>query len=371
MSYKIYQFSFGDGYAGSAKMAILSSKALLDKGHSVKLFVSKDSLTKRRALEKGIPIVELDSRQKLSSLVKVVIQNIGSDHPDFVVAYHSQDRKVVMKLKAKSKKEILSIGYRQNISLSIPIIGALLYNIYFDYMIACSRGVAESLIKEGIKKRKVRVIHNTTEIPENISNISGDKIRNQFGLKEKLVLGISSWFHKERKGFDILFEAFSKLDERFVLLVIGIPKENQREVFDYASSFGIADNRIIMPGFIDNIYEYYKAMDIFLLPSRSEGFSLALLEAAALGLPIIASDIPGNDEFIEHKKNGLLFNLSIPDELTQHVLTLADNKIMANQYGSLAKENFIKKFTLERYAEKLNTFFDEAYSTSHKTKTSQ
>jgi len=238
-------------------------------------------------------------------------------------------------------------------------------------MIACSRGVAESLIKEGIKKRKVRVIHNTTEIPENISNISGDKIRNQFGLKEKLVLGISSWFHKERKGFDILFEAFSKLDERFVLLVIGIPKENQREVFDYASSFGIADNRIIMPGFIDNIYEYYKAMDIFLLPSRSEGFSLALLEAAALGLPIIASDIPGNDEFIEHKKNGLLFNLSIPDELTQHVLTLSDNKIMANQYGSLAKENFNKKFTLERYAEKLNTFFDEAYSTSHKTKTSQ
>ncbi|HEY6626795.1 MAG TPA: hypothetical protein VIZ21_07560, partial [Ignavibacteriaceae bacterium] len=60
MSYKIFQFSFGDGYAGSAKMAILSSKALLNKGHSVKLFVSKDSVTKKRALERGIPIVELN-----------------------------------------------------------------------------------------------------------------------------------------------------------------------------------------------------------------------------------------------------------------------------------------------------------------------
>ena len=136
-------------------------------------------------------------------------------------------------------------------------------------------------------------------------------------------MGISSWFHKERKGFDILFKAFSKLDERFVLLIIGIPKENQKEVFEYASTFGIADDRIIMPGFIDNIYEYYKAMDMFLLPSRSEGFSLALLEAAASGLPIIASNIPGNDEFIEHKKNGLLFDLSKPDELTQHILTFA------------------------------------------------
>jgi len=369
MSYKIFQFSFGDGYAGSAKMAILSSKALLNKGHSVKLFVSKNSVTKKRALERGIPIVELNSRQKLSSLVNEVIESIGEVKPDFVVAYHSQDRKVVMKLKAKFKKEILSIAYRQNISLSTPFIGSLLYNRYFDYMIACSQGVAESLIKEGIKKNKVHIIHNTTEIPENISNISGDKIRNQFGLKEKLVLGISSWFHKDRKGFDILFEAFSKLDERFVLLVIGIPKENQKEVFEYASTFGLTEDKIIMPGFIDNIYEYYKAMDIFLLPSRSEGFSLALLEAAASGLPIIASDIPGNDEFIEHKKNGLLFNLSKPDELTQHIITLADNKILANQYGSLAEENFIKEFTLERYAEKLNTFFNEAYSTSHNTKT--
>ena len=55
-------------------------------------------------------------------------------------------------------------------------------------------------------------------------------IRNQLEINDKIVLGISSWFHKERKGFDILFESFSKLDDRFVLLIIGIPKENQKEV---------------------------------------------------------------------------------------------------------------------------------------------
>ncbi len=190
---------------------------------------------------------------------------LNGEKPDFVVAYHSQDRKVVMKIKAKLRKEIISVAYRQNISLSTPFIGSLLYNRYFDFMIACSRGVAKSLFKDGIKKNKVHVIHNTTETPDDISNISGEKIRNQFGMKDRIVLGISSWFHKERKGFDILFEVFSKLDKKFVLLIIGIPKENQKEVFEYASTFGIAEDRIIMPGFIDNIYEYYKAMDIFLI----------------------------------------------------------------------------------------------------------
>jgi glycosyltransferase involved in cell wall biosynthesis len=368
MSYKIFQFSFGDGYAGSAKMAVLSSKVLIDKGHKVKLFLSKDSLTKKRSLEKRIPIVELNSRQKLSALVKEVVENFAEEKPDFAVAYHSQDRKVVMKLKSKFKKEIISIAYRQNISLSTPFIGSLIYNRYFDFMIACSHGVAGSLFKEGIKKNKVYVIHNTTEVPSDISNISSERIRNQFGIKDRIVLGISSWFHKERKGFDILFKAFSKLDERFIILIIGIPIGNQKEVFEYASSFGIADDRIIMPGFIDNIYEFYKAMDVFLLPSRSEGFSLALLEAAASGLPIIASNIPGNDEFIEHKKNGFLFNLSNPEELTQHILTLAKDRKLALEFGSLAEKYFKKEFAFESYSQKLNKFFDEAFSTFHKTK---
>lgn len=361
MKYNILQFSFGDGYAGSAKMAILSSSALIENEHNVKLFVSQDSLTKKRALEKGIPIVELDSQKKISVLVKEIIKNLGEKKTDFVVAYHSQDRKVVMKLKSKLKKEIISVAYRQNISLSTPLIGALIYNKYFDFMIACSRGVAQSLIKEGIKKNKVFVIHNTSEIIGNISEITGSKIRDEYNLNDKIVLGISSWFHKERKGFDILFDAFSKLDERFVLLIIGIPKENQKEVYEYASTFSIDNKKIIMPGFIDNIYEYYKAMDIFLLPSRSEGFSLALLEAAASGLPIIASNIPGNDEFIEPGKNGLLFNISKPYELAQNILLLANDNKLSSELGISAEESFIKDYNLNRYAEKLNKFFDEAY----------
>lgn len=370
MKYNILQFSFGDGYAGSAKMAILSSYALIQKGHNVKLFVSMDSLTKKRALEKSIPVIELDSNQKTSTLLNRVLESIVDEKSDFAVAYHSKDRKVVMKLKSVLKKDIISVAYRQNISLSTPIIGSFLYNKYFDFMIACSKGVANSLINEGIKKNKLQIIHNTTEIPNNITSISGLKIRNQLGISEKIVLGISSWFHKERKGFDVLFEAFSKLDNKFVLLIIGIPKENQKEVLEYSRTFGIDDGKIVMPGFIDNIYEYYKAMDMFLLPSRSEGFSLALLEAAAAGLPIIASNIPGNDEFIEHKKNGLLFNISKPLELKNEILHLAEDNRSAKKYGNSAKEYFEREFTFEMYSQRLNDFIDEVYSKHNDTSSS-
>lgn len=358
----IFQFSFGDGYAGSAKMAVLSSKVLLDKGHNVKLFVSKDSLTKKRAVEKSLPIIEIDSNQKLSAIINAIMNYPGYEKPDFAVAFHSLDRKVVMRLKSKFKKNIISVAYRQNISLSAPLIGSFIYNRYFDFMIACSKGVADSLIRERISNKKIYTIHNTTETPQNISEISGDYIRKRFNIDKKIVLGISSWFHKKRKGFDILFESFSKLDEKFVLLIIGVPEEYQKAVIDYASSFGINPQKIIMPGFVDNIYEYYKAMNIFLLPSRSEGFSLSLLEAAAAGLPIIASDIPGNDEFIKHRQNGLLFDPNIPAELTRCILELTNDRTTACNYGNSAKVSYYRDFSLESYGDKICSFFENAFT---------
>ena len=133
------------------------------------------------------------------------------------------------------------------------------------------------------------------------------------------------------------------------------------------NAFGISESKLIMPGFIDNIFEYYKAMNIFLLPSRSEGFSLALLEAAASGLPIIASNIPGNDEFIHHKKNGLLFNISNPEELKNCITDLVENQSVAKEYGEFARKDFEKEFTLRRYSEKLENFLIEAYSKFHQT----
>jgi len=294
MGLKILQFSFGDGFAGSAKMAILTSEALQKRGHIISLFASENSLTERRAKEKGIEVIALNSSTDFKSLMKIIYHHFEQTNPNFIISYHSLDRKVGIELKRKFKDRFTNIAYRQNITKSFPIIGSFLYNKYYDYQIACSHGVEKSLIKSGIKKRKIKVIHNCVEVPGNIDLIRGEAIRKKFSFKGKIVLGLSTWFHKERKGFDILFKSFSKLNEKYVLLIIGILEEMQNEVNEYAETFGINRNRIFMPGYVDNIWEYYRAMDIFLLPSRSEGFSLALLEAAASKLPLIASNIPGN-----------------------------------------------------------------------------
>ena len=182
---KIFQFSFGDGFAGSAKMALLSSEVLLQKGFDVTLFASKNSLTASRAKLKNIPLVELDSSLKFKRLIEQITSDVEDAKPNIVIAYHSLDRKVGIALKRKYGKKIINISYRQNMSESAPIIGAIIYNLYNDYVLACSNGVGKSLIKSGIRKSKVKVIHNCIEVPENIDSISGEAIRKKYPFEGK------------------------------------------------------------------------------------------------------------------------------------------------------------------------------------------
>ena len=115
-----------------------------------------------------------------------------------------------------------------------------------------------------------------------------------------------------------------------------------------------------MPGYVENIWEYYKAMDIFLLPSRSEGFSLALLEAAAAKLPIIATNIPGTNEFIVNGENGILFDIEKPDELFYGIIKFTGDRQMAEKFAKNAYEKVLNNFTNENYVTDLDSFLTSA-----------
>ncbi len=355
----IFQFSLGEGYSGSAKVALQSTELLQGLGHSITLFVSKNSLTEKRGIEKGLNVISLHDKIKLKILLKEIYPIFNSKNPQIVISHHSLDRKIGLKLKSKYKSKFINIAYRHNITKSAPIIGSILYNVYFDYLIACSKGVADSLLKSGIKKKKIKIIYNGIEIPDNLIAINGNSIRKKYNLNNKIVIGLSTWFHKERKGFDILFEAFSNLGNEFVLFIIGIPAKDQKEVFDYAAEFKIQSSKIIMPGYVDNIWEYYKAMDIFLLPSRSEGFSLSLLEAAASKLPIIASNIPGNKEFILDGKNGLLFNIENSGELLSAIQKLRGNQKLKSELSENAFSSVMNNYLIQNYANNLDEFLKQ------------
>ncbi len=352
----IFQFSFGDGYAGSARIALQSSELLLKRGHTVTLFVSKNSLTEKRGKAAGIPLAAYDTSIPYKELKDGVYEQYYKQRPEIIIGHHSLDRKIGISMRRKFGRDVINIAYRHNVSKSVPVIGSFIYNMYSDHLIACSGGVKQSLVSSGIRESKVEVIYNGIDVPADLNSVSGEEVKKRFSLHNKRVLGLSTWFHKERKGFDILFNAYSKLNADYVLFLVGVTGDDRQAVINYASEFGISKDKIILPGYVDNIWEYYKAMDIFLLPSRSEGFSLALLEAAAAKVPIIASNIPGNNEFIKNGVNGILFNVEKPAELAAGVERLFNDKKMAGVFSDCAYRSVMNIYTIGHYAATLEQF---------------
>ena len=112
----LFQVSFGDGYAGSAKIAILSSEQLMKRGHDLRLFASENSLTERRAKERGINVVSIDTSGDFKEIYHEFRDQFVNLNPEYVISYHSLDRKLGLNLKKEFKERFYNIAYRQNIT---------------------------------------------------------------------------------------------------------------------------------------------------------------------------------------------------------------------------------------------------------------
>ncbi len=141
-----------------------------------------------------------------------------------------------------------------------------------------------------------------------------------------------------QKGLPALLHAFSKLTRRWpraALLIAGAGPE--REALErLAVKLGIAD-RIHMLGFQQDVRPVLAALDVFVLPSRWEGFGLATLEAMAAGLPVVVTDVPGSRDLVQHEQTGLVVPRNDSDALAQAVARCLSQAELRAQLGHRAR----------------------------------
>jgi glycosyltransferase involved in cell wall biosynthesis len=109
-------------------------------------------------------------------------------------------------------------------------------------------------------------------------------------------------------------------------------------------------DRIFLPGSFDQIDDLLNAADLFLLPSYQEGMSISLLEAMAAGLPLVASDIAGNRQLVNHDQEGLLVPPANPRALAGAILELLDRPDRAAQLAARARQRVIEQFSIQHTA---------------------
>jgi glycosyltransferase involved in cell wall biosynthesis len=100
-----------------------------------------------------------------------------------------------------------------------------------------------------------------------------------------------------------------------------------------------------------------KASDIFVMPSRYEGLSIAMIEDMACRLPVVASDAPGLRDYIENGENGLLFPLEDHMALAQHIVLLATNKKLRMKLSLEARKSFEREYDMRKNIASADSLF--------------
>jgi len=129
------------------------------------------------------------------------------------------------------------------------------------------------------------------------------------------------------------------------LLVIG-DGPARAEIERAVVEAGLGD-RVVMTGYRDDAAVLVAALDLFLLPSRTEGTSLALVSAMAAGVPAIASRVGGTPEVLVHGRTGLLVPSEDEDALVAAMGDLLADPVRRHQMGEAARQVYLARFTYE------------------------
>ncbi len=153
------------------------------------------------------------------------------------------------------------------------------------------------------------------------------------------------------KGVHILVESFCRLYEsnsNIRLLVLGDFEPHRGRLSDKTTEILHNHPGIIHIGFTSQIEPYYAAMDILVLPTRREGFPYTLLEAASMGLPVIATEVVGCVDAVVPGQTGLLVAPEDVSALTAAMRKLLDHPQLRLQMGQKARKRVEEKFASRR-----------------------
>lgn len=231
-----------------------------------------------------------------------------------------------------------------------------------DKAIAVSESVKKSCInKRRIGKDKTFVIHNGIPLQDFVPP------EKDLVQKERKRLGIESDFKvigtvaklREEKGTRYFIESAVKVLEIFpkTILLIAGDGPLMEELKNLSDRLGIAD-RVVFAGFRNDIPLILSIIDIFVVPSITEGSPLALMEAMAMGKPIVATNVGGIVEILKDGDTGLLVPSRDPEAIAGKIVHLFRNEAETRKLGLRAREE-AEKYDIESHVQKLAGHYNE------------
>jgi glycosyltransferase involved in cell wall biosynthesis len=342
-------------------------RALADRGHAVYLAVRPGSPLREPLSGVIASWRELPLRNSLDVYSARAITEIAREHSIDVVHAHMGRDYLVAALgckRARGTRLILTrhhyLPVKQN-----PIYRWMLQDV--AAVIAVSASVRQSIIERlALPEERVHVIPNWVD-PERFQPIERDAARAMFRLRSALTVACIGQI-TPAKGQEEFIKAAARIarmrsDAEFV--IAGDENDGSGSftayLADLARTLGIGE-RVSFKGYVSHLPELLAAVDVVVVPSWDEGFSLVTIEAMAAGRAVLASDVGGIRDIIKDNFSGMLFQPRDVGGLANKLLWLLSDMPLRDRLASQGRRDVFSRFGREQIIDQIEALYGAVMS---------
>ena len=197
---------------------------------------------------------------------------------------------------------------------------------------------------------------DVVSLEQRIASIDRSEKRKELGLSADAAVIITVGELNANKNHIQVLEALSKLNKtNFHYLIVGNGEDEQK--LQKAVNELLLRDKVSFLGFRRDVPELLTASDVFILTSRREGLPKAVMEAMAVGLPIIATDVRGNRDLVKSGENGYLVPLDDVEQTAIAIERLIDSEDLRRSMGEKSKE-LVKQYDLKNIIPQMEEIYD-------------
>ena len=341
-------------WRGGEQQTLYLLRSLKERRIKSHLACQPGSPMEKKALEAGVEVFPIAMRGEVDLPASLRIRKLITRHGYDIVHSHTSHAHTLAFFASLGCGTCRLVTRRVDFSIFrnrfLPING-IKYRFMADYYIAISHQIKQVMVKDGIAADRIFVVHSGID-PQRFARAAGDHLTEEFKLRpdERVVINVAHL--AGHKGQKYLVGAIPHVlaaipNVRFFIIGKG---ELMSELQALSVSLGIG-HALTFTGFRNNVGAFYKIADLFVMSSVQEGLGTAILDALALGIPVVAANSGGIPEIIRDGQTGRLVEAANPQALAKGIIEMLTNVELAGAMARRGQADVKAKFSIDAMVE--------------------
>jgi glycosyltransferase involved in cell wall biosynthesis len=349
---KIVHVETGRHYYGGAQQVIWLIEGLVARGVENLLVCPPDSAIDKAARAAAIPVRNLSCAGDLDLSFAWQLADLAREEEPDVVHCHSRRGADFLGGQALALAGIRAVLSRRVDHADSGLLAKWRY-WPFQKVIAISEHIATVLLDGGLDPERLQVIRSAVDVDSINATPDCDAFRDEFEIDDgDFVIAVIAQFIP-RKGHRFLFDVIPNLRDtypniRVILFGSGPGEEELRALATRLNLYGTLQ----FAGFREDLDEYLACIDLLVHPALKEGLGVAMLKAAAAGVPVLAFDTAGSREAVAHGETGVLVPLEDVAILQKAIAVLIDETEMRLELGAAGRQRMKEEFRVDTMVER-------------------